>query len=203
MEIHLTFLVLPMKKQMRMDESGSDNNGIGTGNIIPNFFGGSNEETNEEDDDTYNDESNIPNFFSVADDEEINIDEENTNHEENLIDNPNENLPTTMTVENQGSGLISGIQFNKNLSNRCPDGTHRSPSGDCEVVTDTKGMPRCPDGSHRSPDGDCEKVTDTPGKVIGIVQPDPTSGICPDGYHRSPSGDCERVTDTTGMPKMS
>ena len=41
-------------------------------------------------------------------------------------------------------------------SSRCPDGYHRSPSGDCERVTDTRGMPRCPDGYHRSPDGDCE-----------------------------------------------
>jgi endonuclease YncB( thermonuclease family) len=41
---------------------------------------------------------------------------------------------------------------------RCPNGYHISPSGDCEKVTDTKGMPRCPDGYHRSPDGDCEKV---------------------------------------------
>jgi len=42
---------------------------------------------------------------------------------------------------------------------RCPNGSHMSPSGDCEKVTDTKGMPRCPDGYHRSPDGDCERVT--------------------------------------------
>ena len=43
---------------------------------------------------------------------------------------------------------------------RCPDGFHRSPDGDCEEVTDTKGMERCPDGFHRSPDGDCERVSD-------------------------------------------
>jgi hypothetical protein len=85
-------------------------------------------------------------------------------------------------------------------SNRCPDGSHRSPSGDCEKVTDTKGMERCPDGFHRSTDGDCEEVTDT-SEVVGIVQPDPTSGRCPDGTHRSPSGDCEKVTDTSGMER--
>jgi hypothetical protein len=45
-------------------------------------------------------------------------------------------------------------------NSRCPDGFHRSPSGDCERVTDTSGMERCPDGFHRSPDGDCERVTD-------------------------------------------
>jgi hypothetical protein len=41
---------------------------------------------------------------------------------------------------------------------RCPNGYHKSPSGDCERVIDTKGMPRCPNGYHRSPDGDCERV---------------------------------------------
>ena len=43
-------------------------------------------------------------------------------------------------------------------SARCPNGYHKSPSGDCEKVIDTKGMPRCPNGYHRSPDGDCERV---------------------------------------------
>ncbi len=42
---------------------------------------------------------------------------------------------------------------------RCPNGYHKSPSGDCEKVTDTKGMPRCENGYHRSPDGDCERVS--------------------------------------------
>src|SRR5688500_282243 len=45
------------------------------------------------------------------------------------------------------------------VDGRCPNGYHKSPSGDCEKVTDTKGMPRCPDGFHRSPDGDCERVS--------------------------------------------
>ena len=45
------------------------------------------------------------------------------------------------------------------VSARCPNGYHKSPSGDCEKVTDTKGMPRCPNGYHRSPDGDCERVS--------------------------------------------
>ena len=45
------------------------------------------------------------------------------------------------------------------VDGRCPNGYHKSPSGDCEKVTDTKGMPKCPDGYHRSPDGDCEKVS--------------------------------------------
>ena len=42
---------------------------------------------------------------------------------------------------------------------RCPNGYHKSPSGDCEKVTDSKGMPRCPNGYHRSPDGDCERIS--------------------------------------------
>src|ERR671913_721844 len=46
---------------------------------------------------------------------------------------------------------------------RCPNGYHKSPSGDCEKVTDTKGMTRCPNGYHRSPDGDCERVSKSSG----------------------------------------
>ncbi|MGA7369399.1 MAG: hypothetical protein WBX01_09730 [Nitrososphaeraceae archaeon] len=42
---------------------------------------------------------------------------------------------------------------------RCPNGYHKSPSGDCEKVTHSGGLPRCPDGFHRSPDGDCERVS--------------------------------------------
>jgi hypothetical protein len=46
-------------------------------------------------------------------------------------------------------------------SSRCPDGYHRSPSGDCERVGDlSDNLSRCPDGYHRSPTGDCERVTD-------------------------------------------
>jgi hypothetical protein len=46
-------------------------------------------------------------------------------------------------------------------SSRCPDGYHRSPSGDCERVGDlSDNLSRCPDGYHRSPSGDCERVTD-------------------------------------------
>ena len=47
------------------------------------------------------------------------------------------------------------------VSARCPNGYHKSPSGDCEEVTDTKGMPRCENGYHRSPDGDCERVSES------------------------------------------
>ena len=54
--------------------------------------------------------------------------------------------------------LLSVLPIHE-IEARCPNGYHKSPSGDCEKVTDTKGMPRCPDGYHRSPDGDCEKVS--------------------------------------------
>ncbi|HEX7178842.1 MAG TPA: hypothetical protein VF220_03885 [Nitrososphaeraceae archaeon] len=45
---------------------------------------------------------------------------------------------------------------------RCPNGYHRSPSGDCEKYTlHEKGLARCPNGYHTSPDGDCEKVSES------------------------------------------
>jgi endonuclease YncB( thermonuclease family) len=55
---------------------------------------------------------------------------------------------------------LTSFPFHIEESNaRCQNGYHKSPSGDCEKVTDTKGMPRCEDGYHRSPDGDCERVS--------------------------------------------
>jgi hypothetical protein len=59
--------------------------------------------------------------------------------------------------EDEGGDSGSGGSDDEG-SSRCPNGYHRSPSGDCERVTDTSGMPRCPNGYHRSPDGDCERV---------------------------------------------
>jgi hypothetical protein len=41
---------------------------------------------------------------------------------------------------------------------RCPNGFHKSPSGNCEAVTSHQGLPRCPNGYHRSPNGSCEAV---------------------------------------------
>src|ERR687888_1811348 len=43
-------------------------------------------------------------------------------------------------------------------ASRCPNGYHKSPSGDCELVVPHKGLPRCPSGFHRSPSGICEAV---------------------------------------------
>jgi hypothetical protein len=45
---------------------------------------------------------------------------------------------------------------------RCPNGTHKSPNGDCETVVPHTGLPRCPNGFHRSPSGDCEQVSSSP-----------------------------------------
>jgi hypothetical protein len=42
---------------------------------------------------------------------------------------------------------------------RCPNGTHKSPSGDCEAVVPHTGLPRCANGFHRSPGGTCEEVS--------------------------------------------
>jgi len=58
------------------------------------------------------------------------------------------------------SSLASFPFFIEESDARCKNGYHKSPSGDCEKVTDTKGMPRCLNGFHRSPDGDCESVRD-------------------------------------------
>jgi hypothetical protein len=49
---------------------------------------------------------------------------------------------------------------------RCPNGSPKSPSGDCEQVVAHEGkLPRCPNGYHRSPDGDCERVADNNSNV--------------------------------------
>jgi hypothetical protein len=44
---------------------------------------------------------------------------------------------------------------------RCPNGYHKSASGDCEPepVLHHDGLPRCPNGYHRSPDAECERVS--------------------------------------------
>ena len=45
---------------------------------------------------------------------------------------------------------------------RCPNGTHKTPSGDCETVVPHEGLPRFTNGFHRSPSGDCEQVSSSP-----------------------------------------
>jgi hypothetical protein len=57
------------------------------------------------------------------------------------------------------SSTIVNLGIVSHVDARCPAGSHKSPSGDCEKVTDNKGKPRCPNGYHRSPGGICERVT--------------------------------------------
>lgn len=56
-----------------------------------------------------------------------------------------------------------------------------SPSGDCERVTQSGGLPRCPDGYHRSPDGDCEPASsgtaDGTSSKSGVNQGEPVDQI--------------------------
>jgi endonuclease YncB( thermonuclease family) len=57
--------------------------------------------------------------------------------------------------------FTSGITLEDHQAlGKCPNGYHKSPSGDCEKVVDLPNdLPRCPNGYHRSPDGECERVT--------------------------------------------
>lgn len=73
-----------------------------------------------------------------------------------------------------------GINQVQGQVSRCPDGYHRSPSGDCEQVSASPDLPRCPNGYHRSPSGNCEAVSNLPTNLQ----------TCPVGYQRSASGFC-------------
>ncbi|MGH9982631.1 MAG: hypothetical protein ACRD8W_01595 [Nitrososphaeraceae archaeon] len=55
--------------------------------------------------------------------------------------------------------LINSFSFSSVAEARCPNGYHKSPSGDCEKITHGGGLPRCPGGYHKNPDGDCEQVS--------------------------------------------
>jgi hypothetical protein len=74
----------------------------------------------------------------------------------------NETIAITAAILISCFLLISGIitTGSHQAYARCPNGTHKSPSGDCEsVVKSSTKLPRCPNGFHRSPSGDCESVT--------------------------------------------
>src|SRR5918992_6190453 len=80
-----------------------------------------------------------------------------------FICNVSINLFTLLLVSSSLSIILLSIEPHEAAFARCPNGYHKSPSGDCEKVVDLPdNLPRCPDGSHRSPDGDCEKVTVPP-----------------------------------------
>lgn len=69
-------------------------------------------------------------------------------------------LTLLLLVASSLSIILLSIEPHEAAFARCPNGYHKSPSGDCEkVVNLPDNLPICPDGSHRSPDGDCEKVT--------------------------------------------
>ncbi len=102
---------------------------------------------------------------------------------------------------NIDNGFIGG----KSENSRCPDGFHRSPSGDCERVTDTSGMPRCPDGFHRSPDGDCEEVrnnadNDDNNNDNSGSNPCTAEQASRDHTCTSSSGDNDEIDDWTDPP---
>ena len=56
--------------------------------------------------------------------------------------------------------FIVNLDSVSHVDARFPNGSHKSPSGDCEKVSDNKGKPRCPNGYDRSPNGNCEKADD-------------------------------------------
>lgn len=64
--------------------------------------------------------------------------------------------------------------YSQEILARCPNGYHKSPSGDCEKYDPHKGLPRCDNGYHRSPSGHCEKVGGSNG----------SSKKCSSGYHK-------------------
>jgi hypothetical protein len=87
--------------------------------------------------------------------------------------------------------LISGIITTESHQAyaRCPNGSHKSPSGDCEsVVKSATKLPRCPDGFHRSPSGDCESIASS-------TSPSPSSSEDDKGR----TSDEDRSTTTTSQ----
>ena len=63
----------------------------------------------------------------------------------------------------------------RNAEARCPNGYHKSPSGDCEKFIPHTGLSSCPNGYHRSPDGDCEQVSNNASGARRIIKQDNSS----------------------------
>jgi hypothetical protein len=76
---------------------------------------------------------------------------------------------------NEAKGQVSSLLV-------CPDGTHRSPNGNCELDLDLSGLPRCPNGTQRGPLGFCEPTSLT------------NFQSCPVGYQVNVNGFCVPVT---------
>src|SRR3954451_6077655 len=74
------------------------------------------------------------------------------------------------------TGWTSSIDFSSYA--KCSNGTHKSPSGDCEkVVKSSTKLPRCPNGYHRSSDGDCERVNGSVSDNFGNTKSSSSSDI--------------------------
>ena len=73
---------------------------------------------------------------------------------------------------------IPHVLYPRIVEARCPNGYHKSPSGDCERIVSHEGkLSRCPNGFHRSPDGDCERVDDNNGNEVDNNNDDQVSDI--------------------------
>lgn len=80
---------------------------------------------------------------------------------------------------------------------RCPNGTHKSPSGACEQVVPHEGLPRCPNGFHRSPSGICEAVnsgsnSETSNKNNNVVSSVPVETPASNNHTSSSPGQCDQ-----------
>jgi hypothetical protein len=82
---------------------------------------------------------------------------------------------------------------------RCPNGTHKSPSGDCEAVVSHEGLSRCPNGFHRSPGGNCEEVRSSPSEddtSSGPTNNDQTDNPVPDLASTAPTSSSSAPTSS-------
>lgn len=96
------------------------------------------------------------------------------------------------------SSLTVIIQYHQALA-RCPNGKHKSPSGDCEAVVPHTGLPRCPNGFHRSPSGDCERVRPSSSEddiSSGPTNNDQTDNSVPDLSSPSPASSSSAPTSS-------
>jgi hypothetical protein len=85
-------------------------------------------------------------------------------------------IPNIVLVSCLLSSTMSAVIPDTNQAfARCPNGTHKSPNGDCETVISHAGLPRCPNGFHRSPSGICEQVESSASRygsgILSTVQP--------------------------------
>ncbi|MGB7954706.1 MAG: hypothetical protein WCF23_12075 [Candidatus Nitrosopolaris sp.] len=83
-------------------------------------------------------------------------------------------------------------------SARCPNGSHKSPSGECEGVTSHQGLSRCPNGYHRSPSGSCEAVNSNSESGVGSNNNQNKPSVeSPNNYNTLTSSSPTTVTNET------